>query len=395
MTETHYAPHFQNSEGFYGYLRAGSRGIGIRNYTIVCSLAPCTDSWIVDVPRKFAPSVKAIPSPGFCSRDAGFLDRLMKLLSNPNVFSVIFVDQRCSSIDLDYVVNGLKSQGIPSYSLAIDSFECLADFHCHLDAVINQNLNEASAISRSSASWSSLCIGAKCGGSDWTTGLFANPLVRSIFEELISLNGWGMVSELGEYLGVESLILDQIKDAALQEKFLYALKLKFDKLRSFGTDAFMVKGNLDGGLFTPEEKALGSYAKFSGLKIIEVLDVNPKVEVFDRMRRDGGIVLQLGSNQEPQVFTEMAYAGCVGALFTTGLGGGFNHPLTPLFVISPRVSVEKKMSTFFADFSPSPEECVEDVESLRDKLFSKFERWINGELSKVEKESVDAFQWSL
>lgn len=57
-----------------------------------------------------------------------------------------------------------------------------------------------------------LKIGLKCGGSDGLSGITANPLVGRITDEVISMGGTCVLTEVPEMFGAEQILMNRCVD---------------------------------------------------------------------------------------------------------------------------------------------------------------------------------------
>ena len=375
------------TDGFLGYRRAG-RGVGIRNHTLVACISPCAEGWVRRL--HLEPYDRVLPSRGACTFDQRFLNDLGQLLLNLNVGAVLTLSMGCDSVGVAQLTEALVRAGMPHEHLVLADFEGPEEFFAaarpHLD-----DLRARSASPREPCPLSDLFLGAKCGGSDYSNGIFSNPLVHDVFALLIAAGARCVVSEVAEYIGLENQIRAQFTSPIEATRFDADIQQRIGRLRRQGAArSQMVEGNRAGGLTTIEEKALGSAAKFAGLPITACLATEPEYESPHPGQR--ALFLQLGSHQEPEVFTEMASAGCVGALFTTGRGGGFTHPLVPLLVSSASRSkpiVRSDLTDFHVPAWTTPGE----RKRLAQEYLQKILDWASGAESAVERESLFSFAW--
>ncbi len=375
------------TDGFLGYRRVG-RGVGIRNYTVLACISPCAEGWVRRL--RLEPHERVLPSRGACTFDQRFLRDLCQLLLNPNVGAVLTLSMGCDSVGVAQLTEALVHAGMPHEHIVLADFEEPEDFL----AAARPRLDDLRARSVSAPELCplpDLFLGAKCGGSDYSNGLFSNPLVHDVFDLLIAAGARCLVSEVAEYTGLEDQIRSQFTSLTEAARFEADMQKRISQLHRRGAArSQMVEGNRKGGLTTIEEKALGSAAKFAGLPITGCLAIEPE---YERPRPgQHGLFLQLGSHQEPEVFTEMALAGCVGALFTTGRGGGFTHPLVPLLVSSASHS-KAIVRSRLTDIHLPTWTTRGERKRLAENYLQKILDWASGAESAVERESLFTFSW--
>lgn len=374
-------------DGFLGFKRQ-DRGVGIRNYTVIVCISPCAEGWSNRL--KLQSDETTLPSRGSCTFDAQYIDDIGKILLNPNVGAVLCLSMGCDSIGYSTVESSLNIHNIPNRAIELSSFTSVDDFVKKTQIILKQLCIEKK-VERQLCPWSSLFIGAKCGGSDYSNGLFSNPLVNDIFSTLLPRGASCLVSEVAEYIGMEDIIADQFinpKDGIFFKEYVQNC---LSSLMLYGeAKTQMVKGNVDGGLTTIEEKALSSASKFIKLPVTGYLETNPIYR--SPKENESGLFIQLGTHQEPGVFTEMAAVGCVGALFTTGVGGGFTHPIIPLFVISASDKT-KITQSYLTDFKITPWKNTEEKNITLMNFSKNFSKWVSGTESSVETERLFSFAW--
>ena len=122
-------------------------------------------------------------------------------------------------------------------------------------------LKEISKTNKSQFGLDKICLSVECGLSDPTSGLFANPLIGKIADRIVSCGGIVIMGETLEWLGVEndlakravsSDVGTQIKKSVLRRE-----KLAIDNgINLLGINPN--KKNIEDGLSTIEEKAIGS-----------------------------------------------------------------------------------------------------------------------------------------
>ena len=121
---------------------------------------------------------------------------------------------------------------------------------------------------------SELMVATKCGGTDATSGLAANPVVGEMSDLLNALGGSTILSECNELLGTEGILARRAVNEDVAKKIYNAIYDIEDVLRSGLDNTLDAKrnqlispGNFDGGVSSIVEKALGGMHKSGTAKI--------------------------------------------------------------------------------------------------------------------------------
>ena len=105
-----------------------------------------------------------------------------------------------------------------------------------------------------------LIIGAKCGGSDFTSGIAGNAVIGKFFENLTAAGGTAMMEEIAEAVGLRGHLVSR----AVNEDVARDVGLTYDKTMEFcrRLGRYSISpGNFVGGLTTIEEKSMGAVVK--------------------------------------------------------------------------------------------------------------------------------------
>lgn len=165
---------------------------------------------------------------------------------------------------------------------------------------------------------SKLKIGLKCGGSDAFSGITANPLLGRLSDELVSLGGTSIQTEVPEMFGAETILFER---SLTEEVFNNSVDLINDFKKYFiRYDQVIYEnpspGNKKGGITTLEEKSLGCVQKGGSAIVTDVLKYGEK-------STKNGLNLISGPGNDQIAVTVLAASGAHMVLFTTGRGTPF------------------------------------------------------------------------
>ena len=121
-----------------------------------------------------------------------------------------------------------------------------------------------------------LILSLKCGGSDYTSGLSANPALGRVADRLNALGGATVLGEIAEIMGAEHLLAARAVEPDVARRLLRVIQRVESEAQALGLDIRGTQpspGNIRGGLTTIEEKSLGATHKAGEVSPLE--DVVP------------------------------------------------------------------------------------------------------------------------
>lgn len=314
-------------------------GKGIRNkvlvvYTVECSRHVCEE--IVKYFRGQEEDVDIIGSLA-CLDNQVVIRRLLRYCTHQNVGAVLAVGHGCEYIRPDRLAAFARDHGRFSDFIVLQEVGGTEEGIGKGIGIVHEMLKKLKQVPRCPLYREDLIIGAKCGGSDFTSGLAGNALVGSLFDQLILSGGIGMMEEMGEAIGLK----DYLSSRAANETAKYEIDMTYDKTveycKRFGQFSIS-PGNFVGGLTTIEEKSMGAVVKSGSspiegiLKIAQapphkgfwIVDVIPDYRIEPGFYQGGdatGLMDQIASN-------------CHLLLFVTGRGHVGGTPIAPVIKIT-------------------------------------------------------------
>jgi (2R)-sulfolactate sulfo-lyase subunit beta len=192
----------------------------------------------------------------------------------------------------------------------------------------------ASELRREACGIHDLWVSTKCGESDTTTGLASCPAVGNMYDKLSPQGIYGIFGETSEITGAEHIAKKRAATPELGEKWFRVWKAYQDEvIEAHKTDDLSdsqpTKGNLEGGLTTIEEKALGNLEKIGhACRYIDVL------EPAEAPAKGPGLYYMDTSSAAAECITLMAAAGYVVHTFPTGQGNIIGNPILPVIKLS-------------------------------------------------------------
>lgn len=330
---------------FMGYRRPSGLP-GVRNIVAVIPSVFCANT----VARRISEQVNGtvvLTHPVGCSQVGLDLELTAKALKgvgrHPNFYGVIVVGLGCERFKAKELYDSIAETGKPVEMLVIqdegDTLKAIEKGVRYAQAMVV----EASRQEREEFPLSELCLGLKCGGTDATSGIAANPALGWATDRVVEAGGHAIFTEVTELIGAEHILARRAVSPQAAQDILTCIGNMEEKLRT-GTchgdlqnrSALISPGNEDGGVTTVAEKALGGIHKAGTSPISGVLGYGeavtaPGLYVLDCPGHDGEAV------------TGLVASGCQVVCFTTGRGTPTGFPGIPVIKMTGNNATFGKM----------------------------------------------------
>lgn len=318
------------SRNFLGYRRQNGQ-VGVRNHVIILPVDDLSNRAAEGV-AALIPGTLALPHPygrlQFGEDLALTFRTLIGAGKNPNVAAAVVI-----GIEPNWtrkVVDGITETGKRVAGFSIERHGDLKTIEMAARKAA-EFLQATSEFRRESVDLSELTVSIKCGESDTTTGLASNPTVGVAVDRLADMGANVLFGETSEMTGGEHLVAARMATPELREQFLDAFNSYLAFIEAQGANLLgsqPTQGNIEGGLSTIEEKALGNIAKTGTRPVVGVLK---SAEAPGGKR---GIYYMDTSSAAAECVTLFAAAGAQVHLFTTGQGNIIGNPILPVIKIS-------------------------------------------------------------
>ena len=366
---------------FMGYRRENGR-VGIRNHVIILPLDDLSNAACEAVANNVKGSL-ALPHAYGRLQFGEDLDLHFRTLigvgCNPNVAAVIVI-----GIEPQWtkrVVDGIARTGKPVEGFAIEQHGDLETI-CSASRKAKEFMHFATELQRTECKVNELWVSTKCGESDTTSGIAANPTVGNAFDKLWEQGATTLFGETTEITGGEHLVMERCATPDVKAKFKFFFdryaKVVDDHKTDDLSDSQPTKGNIEGGLTTIEEKALGNVQKI-GRKapVIGCLD---KAE----MPTGPGLWFMDSSSAAAEMVTLCAASGFVAHFFPTGQGNIIGNPILPVIKLSANPRTVRTMSEHIdVDVSGILRREI-NLDAAGDKLLEMLFRTCNGRNTAAE-----------
>ena len=202
----------------------------------------------------------------------------------------------------------------------------------------------ATELQREECSISELWVSTKCGESDTTTGLGSCPTVGNMYDKLLPEGIYGCFGETSEITGGEHICKARAATPEVGERWYKMWKAYQDEVIEANkvddlSESQPTKGNIEGGLTTIEEKALGNLEKIG--RTSRYIDI---LEPAEAPNSGPGLYYMDTSSAAAECVTLMAAGGYVVHTFPTGQGNVIGNPIVPVIKITANPRTMRTMS---------------------------------------------------
>ncbi len=301
--------------------------IGIRNDIWIVPTVGCVNS----IAKQLSEKTGAIhfSHPYGCSQlgdDNKTTQLILRgLINHPNAGGVLVLGLGCENNNIPEM-----QKVIGSWNENRVKFLSVQDCENELEqgiSLINELKAVASNDKREEVPVSKLKIGLKCGGSDGFSGITANAVCGKVTDEICSMGGTAVLTEVPEMFGAETVLFDRCVSKEIFDKGVNLINNFKQYFKDHGQPVSEnpSPGNKEGGITTLEEKSLGCVQKGGTAPVVDVLDYGDTLV-------KSGLNLLNGPGNDIVSITNLSAVGCHLVLFTTGRG-------TPLGGAVPTIKI--------------------------------------------------------
>ncbi len=333
----------KSNNTFMGYRRENGR-VGVRNHVIILPVDDISNAACEAVANNVKGTMALPHSYGRLQFGEDLELHFRTMIgtgSNPNVAAVVVI-----GIEPGWtkrIVDGIAKTGKPVTGFAIEQhgdFETIAT----AGRQAKEYVHWATELQKEECDMSELWVSTKCGESDTTTGLGSCPTVGNMYDKMIPKGIYGCFGETSEITGAEHICEKRAATPEAAAKFMKTFQAYQDEVIEPNkvddlSDSQPTKGNIEGGLTTIEEKALGNLEKIG--RECEYIDV---LEPAEAPEQGPGLYYMDTSSAAAECVTLMAAAGYVVHTFPTGQGNIVGNPIVPVIKITANPRTVRTMS---------------------------------------------------
>ncbi len=372
-----------NSGKIHAYRRENGR-VGVRNHVVILPLDDLSNAACEAVAAHIQGTM-AIPHAYGRLQFGPDLDLHFRTIigtgANPNVAACIVI-----GIEPGWtqdVVDGIAKTGKPVEGFWIEQNGDIATVAA-ASRKAKEFVHWASELQREECDFSELWVSTKCGESDTTTGLGSCPTVGNFYDKMIPEGIYGVFGETSEITGAEHICEARAASPEIGKKFMATFQAYQDEVIEPNkvddlSDSQPTKGNIEGGLSTIEEKALGNLEKIGrSCRYIDVL------EPAEPPTKGPGLYYMDTSSAAAECVTLMAAAGYVIHTFPTGQGNVIGNPIVPVVKISANPRTLRTMSEHVDVDVTGILRRDMTIDQAGDALTTMVERTANGRFTAAE-----------
>jgi (2R)-sulfolactate sulfo-lyase subunit beta len=366
---------------FQGYRRENGR-VGVRNHVVILPVDDLSNAAVQAVAHNIKGTL-ALPHPYGRLQFGADLDLHFRTLigtgANPNVAAVVVI-----CIEPGWakkVADGIAKTGKPVSYFGIEQHGD-HDTIMRASKAAKEYVQWASERTREERPLRDLWVSTKCGESDTTSGIGANPCVGNAFDKLYPQGVTLVFGETTELTGGEHLVAARCRTPKVREDFMRVFDRYQEVVNRHKTNDLSesqpTKGNIEGGLTTIEEKALGNIQKIGKKCMIDgVLD---KAE----MPAGPGLWFMDSSSAAAEMVTLCAASGYVVHFFPTGQGNVIGNPILPVIKLCANPRTVRTMSEHIDVDVTGITRKEMNMDQAGDKLLEMMFRTANGRLTAAE-----------
>lgn len=315
---------------FKGYRRPDGR-VGVRNYVGVLATVSCANPVVQQIANAVDGAVALTHSLG-CTRvpeKEVHARCLGEIGSHPNLYGCIVVSLGCESVDTDKILAMIQSTGKPTAFIRIEDMGTPTAVSKGIEIALKMS-QEAALLKREEFPVSELILGTECGGSDALSGVTANPIIGLLSDWIVENGGTSILTEITELIGCNDILKARAKNEQVAKDINRVIEDAMDVAKDvLGGDAAraIAPGNMDGGMTTIQEKALGCVRKGGSSTVNEVVDYGVRAS-------EKGLVIMDGPGYDVESIGGMAAMGAQIIVFSTGRGNVVGFPIIPVIKVA-------------------------------------------------------------
>lgn len=367
---------------FWGYRRENGR-VGVRNHVAILPVDDISNAACEAVANNIKGTI-ALPHAYGRLQFGEDLELHFRTMigtgSNPNVAACVVI-----GIEPGWtkrIVDGIAKTGKPVAGFAIERHGDIATV-AEASRQAKAYVHATSGILRTECDVSDLWVATKCGESDTTSGLASNPTVGNMYDKLLPKGIHGLFGETTEITGAEHRCKARAASPEAADKFMRIWSAYQEVIEQHKTsdlsESQPTRGNIEGGLSTIEEKALGNLEKIG--RKSTYIDV---LEPAEQPARGPGLYFMDTSSAAAEALTLMSAAGYVVHCFPTGQGNICGNPIMPVIKITANPRTARLMSEHIdLDISDVLKRQM-TIDQAGDRLVQRIIETANGRMTSAE-----------
>ena len=265
---------------------------------------------------------------------------LIGLGLNPNVGAVLLVGLGCEAVSIDEVYEGISTQKKWVERIIIQKASGMDEALKEGRRLVEEMCRHLSKEERTKFAADKIRLAVKCGSSDSTSGIAANPTAGKAVDFLVNQGGNAVFGETTEFIGAEHILARRAINKEVENKLLHIVNRMEQRVIRMGVDMRGTQptpGNIAGGLTTIEEKSLGAIVKSGTVPISGVHEYGERIN-------SPGLFVMDSPGKEDEFLTGVSAAGANVIVFTSGGGAPQGTPLVPVIKVASNPMMVQKMA---------------------------------------------------
>jgi altronate dehydratase large subunit len=225
-----------------------------------------------------------------------------------------------------------------------------------------------------------LTLGIKCGLTDTTSGISANPATGIAADRIIEAGGTVVFGETPEIIGAEDILATRAVSPEIREKLFRLVAECENRVKASGADirgANPSPGNIAGGITSIEEKSLGAIRKGGGKPLQGVLG-------YGEIPGEAGLYFMDGPGRTPEALTGLMAAGAQVIVFPTGGGSPAGTPISPVIKVTGNPNTAERLNPHIDVDVSSVIRGEESLHSAGERIFQEVLDVASGNTTKAE-----------
>lgn len=349
------------TKAFEGFLREDG-SVGTRNYVAVIPTVFCANEVVSQIveERELCRPLLHNKGCGQLKPDLAVITRtLIGLGLNPNVGAVLLVSLGCEAVSADEVYQGIAGKRKWVEKLVIQQTAGMKSTIKEGRSIVAEMSDGLARQGRTPHPLRRIRLAIKCGSSDATSGIAANPATGKAADFIVEQGGSVVFGETTEFIGAEHILSNRGSNKEVQGRILEIISRMERRIIEMGVDLRGTQpspGNIAGGLTTIEEKSLGAICKSGRMPISSVYEYSQRIEGY-------GLSIMDSPGKEDEFLTGVSAAGANVVVFTSGGGAPQGTPLVPVIKVASNPQMVQRMREH-VDVDASP--IVKGTKSIND-----------------------------